>query len=457
MRRGGIYDHVGFGFHRYATDARWLVPHFEKMLYDQALMAMAYTEAWQATGKMDYQTTARRVLSYVLRDMTAREGGFYSAEDADSEGEEGKFYVWTGAELKEVLGNEDASFVTDVFNVQAGGNFADEASGNLSGRNILHLREPLARLAERTRHTEAEIRRKLGRAREKLFEAREKRTRPLRDDKILTDWNGLMIAAFAKAARAFEEPCYAEASSRCADFVLRRMLNDGRLLHRFRAEEAAITGHLDDYAFLVWGLIELYETTFDTRWLKAAREIHAKQVEDFLDEESGGFFFTADDAEELLVRRKDIYDGAVPSGNSVAMLNMLRLGRLTAEPEFERHAAALGRAFSGYVAQQPAAFTMLMCALDFANGPAFEVVIAGDPSSQDTKALISALRQPFVPNKVVLLRPTGMGSGSEELPEYVRDYGPINGRAAAYVCREFQCLAPVTNRTQLLKLLVAED
>ncbi|AKJ65233.1 thioredoxin domain-containing protein [Kiritimatiella glycovorans] len=455
MRRGGIWDHIGFGFHRYSTDREWLVPHFEKMLYDQALLVMAYTEAWQATGKSEYETTAREILTYVLRDMTDPAGGFYSAEDADSEGEEGKFYVWTLAELESVLGARESAFVADVYNVQAGGNFTDEISGHRTGASILHLRLPLARIAGHTQQTEQELRQRLESSRTKLLEAREKRVQPLRDDKIMTDWNGLVMAALAKAGSAFEDQHYTEAARQCAHFILNEMRTDGRLLHRFRKGEAAIGGHLDDYAFLVWGLLELYEATFDPGWLREAQDLHAVQVEHFLDKESGGFFFTANDAEKLLARRKEIYDGAIPSGNSVCMLNMLRLGRLTGEPEYEAHAAALGRAFSGSV-EQPSAHTMLMCALDFATGPTFEVVIAGDPAAPDTKALVAGLRQRFIPNKVAMLRPVGGASTDEPLPDHVSAYSPVDGKAAAYVCRKFQCLPPITNGAQMVEILTGE-
>jgi len=457
MRRGGIWDHVGLGFHRYSTDREWLLPHFEKMLYDQALIAMACTEAWQATGKPEYETTAREIFTYVLRDMTDPKGGFYTAEDADSEGEEGKFYVWTVEELQQVLGEKEAAFTASVYGVEPGGNYTDEASRRRTGANILHLPKPIEELAADTGTTSDDVRNRLDAARRKLFEVREKRVHPLKDDKILVDWNGLMIAALAKAARAFDEPAYEDAAQRCARFLLVHMRReDGRLLHRWRSGEAGIHGHLDDYAFLVWGLIELYETTFDAQWLTAAAELNAVQLEDFLDEDAGGFFFTADNSEDLIARQKEIYDGAVPSGNSVAMLNMLRLSRLTGDPALEAQAARLARSVSSSVAQAPAAYAMLMCAVDFAVGPSFEIVIAGAPDAPDTGTFLTALRQRFLPNKVVLLRPAGPGA-DEDLPDYVKDYGPVDGKAAAYVCRTFECQRPVTDAAQMLELLGTLD
>ena len=346
-----------------------------------------------------------------------------------------------------------------VFNARPSGNFADEVSGQRSGANILHLTGTIEGIATGPGQSGEQFMKLLQEGREKLLGARRERVRPLRDDKILADWNGLMIAALARAARAFDEPGYADAAGRCADFILARMRRqDGRLLHRFRDGDAAVNGHLDDYAFLTWGLIELYETTFIPSRLNSALELHSIQVEDFLDEKQGGFFFTADGAEELLARRKEIYDGAVPSGNSVAMLNMLRLGRITADPEFEKRAAALGRAFSRSVADSQSASTMLMCAVDFAAGPSFEVVIAGARDGPDTNRLLASLRQRFIPNKVVLLNPSGAGENEiDGLPEYVRSYGLVNGKAAAYVCREYQCQAPVTDSERMLKMLNIEE
>ena len=458
MRRGGIYDHVGFGFHRYATDAEWLVPHFEKMLYDQALLAMACTEAFQATGKADYERTAREVLSYVLRDMTAPHGGFYSAEDADSEGVEGKFYLWSVAELRRVLGEEDGELAIAVFNATPEGNFVDEAHRRRTGTNILHLARPLPELAAERKLTEAALRSRLEAIRRKLFDVRAKRVRPHKDDKVLTDWNGLMLAALAKAARAFDEPRYAEAARRAADFVLTRLRRpDGRLLHRFRAGEAGIAAYADDYAFLAWGLLELYEATFDVRHLRAARALTDDLLEHFWDEEGGGLFFTADDAEGLLVRQKDSYDGAVPSGNSVAMLVLLRLGRITGRAEYEQRAEAIGLAFAGTVGQAPLAHTQLLVALEFAMGPSYEIVIAGQPDADDTRAMLKALRTHYAPNKVVLLRPSGPGEPAiVRLAPFLKAHRPLGGKATAYVCEGYACKQPTTSEDELLKTLKAK-
>jgi len=459
MRLGGIYDHVGFGFHRYSTDSRWFLPHFEKMLYDQALLAMAYIEAYQATdGKEAYEQTAREIFSYVLRDMTNREGGFYSAEDADSEGEEGRFYLWTLDEVGHVLSREEAELMARVFTMKKDGNFAEEATGRETGKNILVLKKPFAAIAPDLAISTDELARRLEGARKKLFEARAKRVHPHKDDKILTDWNGLMIAALAKGAQAFEEPLYENAARRSADFILANMVDaKGRLYHRYRDGEAAIGAFLDDYAFLTWGLIEVYETTFETSYLQRALDLNAMMLEHFWDGEGGGFYFTADDADRVLVRKKEIYDGAVPSGNAVAMLNLLRLARLTGHQEYEEKAATLSRAFSDAIAPSPGAHTQFMIALDLARGPSYEVVIVGDPQAEDTKAMVGALRKAFVPNKVVIFRPAGEEApGITSLAGFTKDLAHLNDKATAYVCRAFRCELPTTEAHQMLALLKDE-
>jgi hypothetical protein len=456
MRRGGICDHVGFGFHRYSTDGRWFLPHFEKMLYDQALLAMAYTEAYQATeGTAEYEQTAREIFEYVLRDMTDPAGGFYSAEDADSESEEGKFYLWTQEEVKDILSKEEAELVNIVFNIHKEGNFAEEATGRKTGGNILYLKKSLREIASDLAIPQEELGKTLEEARTKLFNAREKRVHPHKDDKILTDWNGLMIAALAKGAQVFGESLYEEAARRAADFILTSMVDaGGRLYHRYRDGEGAIAAFLDDYAFLTWGLIELYEATFETSYLQRALDLNAIMLKHFWDEEKGGFYFTADDADIILTRKKEIYDGAVPSGNAVAMLNLLRLARLTAHSELEEKAAHIPRTFSNAVSQSPGAFTQLMVALDFALGSSYEVVIVGDPDAEDTKAMIKNLRKAFAPSKVVLFRPAEEARADIiSVAEFTKDLTRIGNKATAYVCRSFRCELPTTEAHQMLALL----
>jgi uncharacterized protein YyaL (SSP411 family) len=455
MRRGGIYDHVGFGFHRYSTDSQWLVPHFEKMLYDQAMLAMAYIEAYQATGNDNYENTAREIFTYVLRGMTVPEGGFCSAEDADSEGEEGKFYLWTQEQVQQALGNQEADFVAQVFNIEKDGNFTEQATGRKSGASILHLRKPLEEIASDLNLSQQDLQEHLEVIRQKLFAYREKRVHPMKDNKILTDWNGLMIAALAKGAQAFDEPEYAEVACRTADFILAKIRKaNGRLWHRYRDGQTGIEANLDDYAFLISGLIELYEATFDASHLEFALALTNDMIRHFWDEDDGGFYLVADDGESLLVREKEIYDGAIPAGNSVAMLNLLRLGRMTANSDLEGKAAKIGRAFSRSARQSPAAHTQLMVALDFGIGPCYEVVIAGNAQAQDTKAMAKALRTRFLPNKVVLLNPSEQESpGIARLPEFTKNQSSIGGKATAYVCQNYNCKLPTTDISKMLELL----
>lgn len=455
MRSGGIYDQIGFGFHRYSTDAKWLVPHFEKMLYDQALLAMAYTEAFQVTGDKQFGETAQEIFTYVLRDMISPEGGFYSGEDADSEEKEGKFYLWTEGELRQLLGNKDAELFIRVFSVEMAGNYTEPGTDAGTGENILHLRKSLAELANEVNMPEMELQQKIETARQKLFAARKKRVHPHKDDKILTDWNGLMIAAFAKGARVFDKPEYASAARDAADFIINSMRRpDGRLLHRYRDGEAAITAYLDDYAFFISGLIELYEGIFDATYLKAALELNNDLIKHFWDEKSGGFYFTPDDGERLIVRKKEVYDGAMPAGNSVAMLNLLRLARITGDPGLEEKAATIGRTFSTEVSQAPSAHTQLMVAVDFAAGPSYEVVVAGHPDAVDTRAMLNSLNTRFIPNKIVLLRTTGQEKPDiTEIAPFTKEQSAIGGRATAYVCRNYSCKEPTADISKMLEML----
>jgi uncharacterized protein len=373
MRDGGIYDHVGFGFHRYSTDARWLVPHFEKMLYDQAMLCIAYTEAFQTTGNMDYQKTAEDILSYILRDMTSPESGFYSAEDADSEGEEGKFYVWTYDEIFRALSPEDAAIVCAVFHVQKEGNFPGQATDQNSGTNILHRKGRNHEAKGGGNLPDAEDEQRTNIALARLFAVRELRIHPDKDDKILTDWNGLMITVFATAAQVFQRPEYADAAAKAADFILARLRTpDGRLLHRYRDAEASLPAYADDYAFFISGLIELHLAAREPRYLEEALLLNSIFIRHFWDNDHGGFFFTADDGEKLLVRKKEIYDGAIPSGNSMALLNLVRLARITGDPDIAEMAAKTARSFYAAVRQAPTAYTYFLLALDFRFGVTLE-------------------------------------------------------------------------------------
>ncbi|MBS7249572.1 MAG: thioredoxin domain-containing protein [Candidatus Freyarchaeota archaeon] len=457
MRLGGIYDHVGFGFHRYSVDSKWLVPHFEKMLYDQALLVFAYIEAYQATGKLVYAQTAQEVLTYVLRDMVSPEGGFYSAEDADSEGEEGRFYLWREEEIRQILSREEAEAIIKIYNISKEGNFEEEASRGKTGKNIFHLKKPLPEIILELRMPLEETLKLLESARQKLFQEREKRVHPLKDDKILTDWNGLMIAALAKAAHVLEKPEYLDAAKRAADFIFGKVRKEGgRLYHRYREGEAAILGFLDDYAFLIYGLIELYEANFEVKYLREAINLTGEMIKLFWDEMNGGFYFTASDAENVLIRNKEIYDGAYPSGNSIAMLDLLLLSRLAANPEYEEKAAQLVRAFSRTVSRNPLGHTQLMVGLDFALGPSYEVVIVGNTHTNDTKTMLRALREKFVPNKVVIFVPSDEKSPEiTSIAEFTKNQESIGGKATAYVCQNLACKFPTTDVGKMLELLKA--
>jgi len=455
IRRGGIYDQVGFGIHRYSTDREWLVPHFEKMLYDQALVMMACVETFQASGDPLFGSVAREIAAYVARDLTSPEGAFYSAEDADSEGEEGKFYVWTTDELREVLGPEEAALFARVYGAEPKGNWIDPAGGHLTGTNILHLTEDPAAAAREAGLDPAILARRLEGDRLALLQARSRRIRPLRDDKVLTAWNGLMIAALAKASVALSDPALAEAALRAMAFVEQNLLRgDGRLFARWRDGEAAHPAYLDDYAFLAWGSLELYGATFDPAHLERALALAGDMERLFWDGAEGGFFFTGSDAEPLLARTKEIYDGALPSGNSVAVLVLLRLARMTGRSDLEQRAEETVRAFAGSVRRLAAAHTQLLAALDFAFGPTREVVIAGAADRPETAELVRTARTGFRPRTVLLLRePGAAGEALARLAPDTSAQGPVNGAPAAYVCENFVCAAPVTDPAALASAL----
>jgi hypothetical protein len=449
MRRGGIYDQIGFGFHRYSTEARWIVPHFEKMLYDQALMAMACIELYQATGKKEYENTAREIFTYVLRDMTDEQGGFYCAEDADSEGVEGKFYLWTEEEIRGILNRQEADSFLSLYrhsdDIDVPGMHEIP-----TGHFIAHLKPPDVNPNDLTAKLT-----KMEKIREKLFAFREKRVHPHKDDKILTDWNGLMIAALAHGAQVFDEPAYAKAAISAMEFILQSMqTKDGRLLHRYRKGEAAIEGNVDDYSFVVWALLELYEATFQTKYLRKALEYHSRLFSHFLDDKNGGLFFTSSDAEELLTRPKELYDGAIPSGNSVAFINALRISRITGDAEVEKQANEIYRAFLAQADAMPTAFSQFLCGLDFAIGPSSEVIIAGDMDKPDTRELLFVLRKHFAPNKIVILTPEQSAKPDiETIAPFVRSHSGINGRATAYVCTNYTCALPTNDPQKMLELL----
>jgi uncharacterized protein YyaL (SSP411 family) len=456
MRLGGIYDHIGFGFHRYSTDKGWFTPHFEKMLYDQALLAMAYMECYQATKKEGYGETAREIFTYILRDMVSPEGCFYSGEDADSEGEEGKFYVWNYEEIKNLSTAEEAEILIKAFNIEKEGNFRDEATGEQTGRNILYLKKPIPELSAEFGITSGDLLKILDTCREKLLSVRNKRIRPQRDNKILTDWNGLMIAALAKGAALFHEAKYLKAADSALQFIFAKMRSDGgRLYHRYCDGEAAIKGFLDDYVFLIHGLLELYEASLKGDYIKKALELNRILLDHFWDKKQGCFYMTSDDAEEVLLRKKEVYDGAVPSGNSVAFLNLLHLSRLTGDPEFEEKAAQIRKAFSRIIVKSPHAFTQFLNAMDFAIGPSYEVVIVGREGAEDTNQLIDAVRKEFIPNKTLIFKTPDFGLSDTDFAKFTANMSCIGDKATAYICKDFKCSLPTTDREKVLEMLNA--
>jgi len=448
MSGGGIFDQIGFGFHRYSVDAKWLVPHFEKMLYDQAMLAMAYTEAFQVTGNDSFAETAKEIFTYVLRDMTAPEGGFYSAEDADSEGKEGLFYIWTPKEVEKHLGKDPGKLFCRFYDITEKGNFED-------GDSIANMPVSYERFAESDGISLPELKKTLESAREKLFSVRKQRIHPLKDDKILTSWNGLMIAAFAKGYQVFGDRAYADAAKGAAGFILKKLkTKDGRLLRRYRQGDAAYPGYLDDYAFMVWGLIDLYEATFEVAWLEEAVLLNKSMMDIYWDKEDGGLFFTGEGNEKLIMRSKEIYDGAIPSGNSVAALNLLRLGRMTGSVDLEQKAEQLIKTFAAQVTSYPAAYTQLLAALDFMIGPAKELVIAGDTGNEATQSMVNTIQNEFLPNKVVLLKHQGEeGKRLANLSPFVEAMNPVNRKPTVYVCEQYTCNSPISDIRDLEKVL----
>jgi uncharacterized protein YyaL (SSP411 family) len=452
MARGGIYDQVGGGFHRYATDAKWLVPHFEKMLYDNALLAVAYLETFQATGREEFAHVARDILRYVERDMTSPEGAFYSATDADSLDPEGRrgegwYFTWAPEEIDAALTPDEAALVKAHYGVAPEGNF--------EGRNILHVAQELPALAAALDLEEAEAQRLLARAREKLYQARRLRPAPLRDEKILTSWNGLMMSAHAFAALVLGEPAYAQRAERAADFLLNHLRAQGRLMRSFKDGQARHNGYLDDYAFLTAALIDLYEATGNIRWLREAIALDKILAEHYEDQQSGGFFLTSNDHEALLAREKPNYDGAEPSGNSVAVLNLLRLYELTTQETYRERAERALRAFEPILSRSPAALSEMLLALDWHLDTPKEIMIVAPDSRERAVPLLAVLRTVFLPNRVLAVVSEADAGDAEQtsvipLLEAKRALG---GRPTAYVCEKRVCELPATDPAVLARQL----
>ena len=464
MAKGGMHDQIGGGFHRYSVDDRWFVSHFEKMLYDQAQLAISYLEAYQITGDEALAAVARDVFEYVLRDMTGPGGGFYSADDADSaidsahpeEKGEGAFYIWSYAELSSEIERPALDWFCYAYGVVEDGNVVEDPHGEFANKNILFVCHSPEDTAERFGVALSRVKEALAVARVRLLEARSCRIRPHLDDKILTAWNGLMISAVAKGAQVLDEPLYRDAALKAAQFVLKHLYrpDSGTLLRRFRDGEGAIDGFLDDYAFFTQALLDVYETVFDPYYLDVAAQLAHTMIERFEDPDAGGFFSTAAGDASLVLRMKDDYDGAEPSGNSVAADALLRLSRLTDRQEFGRPAERALLAFGSRIASAGTGIPQMLCALLRAIHPAQQVVIAGPREDPGTAALLRVARRRFLPESGVMLV-----DGDEARRELARfspalgAMGPVNGRPAAYVCENFACRLPVTEAEKLSELL----
>jgi hypothetical protein len=471
MAAGGMHDHIGGGFHRYSVDRYWHVPHFEKMLYDQAQLAIAYLDAFQITRDRQYEAVARDILDYVARDMTSKEGGFVSAEDADSpvvaagadrghvETKEGAFYIWTKREIDAALG--DAAEIFDFhYGVQPHGNAPEgsDPQDEFRGKNILIERHTIAKTAHRFKKSEQEIAKSLAQSREKLFSIRAKRPRPHLDDKIIAAWNGLMTSAYARAAQVLDDPRYLEIAMHAAKFLQRNLYDPSRkiLYRNYRQGRSDIEGFADDYTFVVQALLDLYEASFDIEWLKFAIQLQETQDRLFFDQENGGYFSTSGRDKSVFLRMKDDNDGAEPAASSVAALNLLRLSQFHDDPAAagaERARKTID-AFATTLSHFPSAMPEMLVALDYSLSKPRQIVIAGKKDAPETKALLTAVNRHFLPKTILFLADGAEGQkylGKKN--EAIRAMSLVDGKPAAYVCENFTCKAPVTDSKQLAELL----
>lgn len=471
MAQGGMYDHLGGGFHRYATDQQWQIPHFEKMLYDQAILARTYLEAYQITKNKFYADVAREIFDYVLREMTDPQGGFYCAQDADSldpdiykgkepsslvhpEKKEGAFYIFKESEIKEILGQDDVAVFNFCYGIKPDGNAHTDPHGEFTGKNIIFLEKSVEEAARHFKKQTAHIEEIIKRSKEKLYRARLSRPHPHLDDKVLTDWNGLMISSLAFGARVLNEEKYQQAAQKAAEFILNKLTDKtGRLLHRYRDGTSSIPGMIEDYAFFIHGLLDLYEATFEVAYLESAINLCALMSELFWDKQNGGFNFTASDAERLIFQQKEIYDGAIPSGNSMAALGLLRLYHLTVNRSYEEKARKIFEVFAQTINRRPSAYAQMMIALDFALGPTYEIVIASVNEGLEAKDMLGEIYKGFVPNKVVLWYANTKLEEIRKFAPFVENQKPLNNKPTAYVCQNHVCQLPTTDIAQLREML----
>jgi hypothetical protein len=467
MSEGGIYDHLGGGFHRYSVDAEWRVPHFEKMLYDQAQLVISFLDLYQITGDARFSSVARGVLDYVIRDMTHGSGGFCSAEDADSplpedqrRHGEGAFYTWSKKEIVNLLGDVSAEIFCYHYGVEETGNILSDPHNEFAGKNILYAARSLSETAERFRKAEHELADGLAHARKRLFDARCLRPRPHLDDKVLTSWNGLMISAFSRAHQVLGDAKYLRAAARSAEFILRNLYVSAArtLLRRFRDGEARFDGHLEDYAFFAQSLLDLYEASLDLPWLEAAIEITEAQIEVFWDPEQGGFFDTSGKDTSILVRMKEKYDGAEPAGNSIAAMNLLRLAQFLNRDDWRRKAEQTFNLCDEVLKNQPIVMPQMAAAVDFSIGRTKQIVIAGEKEDPGTKALVQEVFSRYIPNKILLL--VNRNEGRQKSAAYspvIQNMPMVNGKATAYVCEDYVCRLPTSDISVLSSLLERKE
>ncbi len=448
MAAGGMYDQVGGGFSRYSTDAQWLVPHFEKMLYDNALLGRVYLHAYQITGDAEHRRIVDEILGYVLREMRSPDGGFYSAQDADSEGVEGKFYVWSPAQVDAVLGDKDGLPFRRFYDITE--------TGNWEGTSIPRIRRPIPLVAEELGMEPAELSALLARGRRKLYAARSQRTWPGLDDKVLTAWNAMMLATFAEASRVLGDADYQAAAVANAEFLLRELRRDGRLLRTFRNGEAKIPAFLEDHALLADALVTLYETTFDPRWVREATTLADTMIRDFWDEEQGVFYDTPAGGEQLVVRPRDLYDNPMPAGTSAAAGALQRLAALTGEPRYSRTAVRVLEGMGKLMAEMPSAFSHLLSVLDRHLATPREVAIVGERDATGTRALLDVVFSRYLPNTTIALLDPDQDAAVAELIPLLQGRVTIDGKAAAYVCEHYTCQMPVAEPEALLGQLGAD-
>jgi len=446
MRKGGIYDHLGYGFHRYSTDRQWKLPHFEKMLYDQAMMLLTYIEAWQVTEDELYSETVKEVIEYVDRELRSKTGGFFSSEDAESSGKEGAYYTWKKNEIEDILGDKSDIFI-EMFNVEEEGNFREEATNKKTGENVLYLEKTVERFIENRVNSLNDVKN----MKKKLFEKRLNREKPAVDNKILTDWNSLMITAISRVGFVFDEDRYLDMAEEATSFILEEMMKDGELYHAYIDGEVSVKGGLDDHSFFIWGLLNLYQATFKTKYLKKAVDLTDVMLKNFWDEEDGGFFISTKDQNELPINKKEVYDGAYPSGNSISLLDLVRLSQITGDEKYGETVEQMIGTFAGRISKNPGQFIMFLTALQSWWSDGKEIVLVGE--EDELEDFIDVLRKNFLPNSVSIAKNESNKEELNEIIEFAYSMEKVDGKPTAYVCENFTCEEPITEIEKFKEIL----